>query len=605
MNNTIKEIIKGKDTDLINENANTNGRSPMGIMSIAASEAMKNYARTLVKPEVLEAFDEGYIHIHDFDFYATGTTTCCQLPIAKLLSKDTRVGECIMRPAQSIGSAMALAAIYIQTNQNVQHGGQAIANFDFDLEPYVFKSYMKLMSVMGDTVPHDVIFKMLEAEVDQACEAFIHNCNSLQCRNGMQVPFTSINFGLDTSAGGRMISKGILRAQMKGLGDGSTPIFPILVFKYKTGVNANPEDPNYDIYQLALECQSKRLFPNFLFMDSPFNAEGYVADDPTTHVATMGCRTRVYGDIHGESRSEGRGNLSFTTLNLPMIAQEVKDTSGSYNDFLDALEKYFNLVKDQLLDRYHYQQNRPVDSFKFLYKEGVWHTSDNYSTDVVGERLKTGSLSVGFVGLAEALVILTGYHHGQDPESQNLGLDIVRRIREECDKLSDKHGLNFSLLATPAESYCGKALRQYRNKYGIVEGVSDRDYFTNSNHIPVHFDISAKKKIELEAPYHELTNAGHIMYVELDGAAASNTLALDDIVKHMAANNVGYGSINHPVDRCRECGNVEVIADDCRLCGSRDISRVRRITGYLVGDMDKWNTAKTAEESERVKHGRG
>ncbi len=596
------EIVGSSNQDLIQENANTDGKSPMGIMGLFASSSAKEYAYDMLDEDVLKAFEEGYIHIHDFDFYSTGTTTCCQIPLGKMLETGFTVGECYMRSPSSIGAATALASILLQSNQNQQHGGQAYPNFDYDLAPYVEKSHKKIIAklekygVDKDKI-EEIALEELDKEVYQACEAFVHNANSMLTRNGMQVPFISINFGLDTSMYGKLVSKNILKAQMAGLGDNATPIFPIMVFKVKEGINFAEGDPNYDLYKLSLECLSKRLFPNFQFVDTPFNNEGFDINNPDTHIATMGCRTRVFQDINGPATAVGRGNLSFTTINLPMLAQESKDIE----DFYKVLDSYLDLAVKQLLDRYEYQKSRDVSSFKLLYS-GVW--KDETGEKNVGERLRTGSLSVGYIGLAETLKILTGKHHGESDESQKLGLEIIGHMRDRMDKEAEDTKLNFSLLATPAESYSGKSIKKFEAKFGKIDGITDYDFFTNSNHVPVYYNISAEDKIKKEAPYHALTNAGHITYIEVDGDTQNNLEALDDIVKKMFEQNIGYGSINVPLDRCRDCNTQQIIETTCPNCGSDNISRIRRITGYLVGDMSKWNKAKFDEEKNRVKHGK-
>lgn len=601
------EIINGANQDLIQENANTDGKSPMGVMGLFASSASKEYAMDLLDDDVREAFEKGYIHIHDFDFYATGTTTCCQIPLGDMLSKGFKIGHCYIRSPKSIMSAMALASILIQANQNQQHGGQSYPNYDYDLAPYVklsFEKQKKNLSELNvgltDVQIENIAWENTKKETFQAAESFVHNANSMLTRNGIQVPFVSINFGLDTSKYGRLVSESMLKAQMAGLGDGDTPLFPILVFKIKEGINFNKTDPNYDLYQLSLECLSKRLFPNFQFVDTPFNSVGFDINDKNTHIATMGCRTRVFGDVSGVNSVEGRGNLSFTTINLPMIAYKSKDI----DEFYKNLKYHLDLVTRQLLQRYEYQQNRSASSFKLLYEQGVWKDSEKIAEDgKVGEAIKTGTLSAGFIGLAETLLLLTGKHHGESVEAQQLGLEIIKYMRDEMDKAMDEYNLNFSLLATPAEGYSGKSVRKFVKEFGEVENITDKGYFTNSNHVPVYYNISAKKKIEIEAPYHELTNAGHIMYVELDGDASANTEALDDVVREMFDKNVGYGSINHPIDRCNNCGLQTIIEHVCPRCGSENINRIRRITGYLVGSMEKWNEGKQKEEVQRVKHG--
>lgn len=607
LSESVEEILASANQDLIQENANTDGSSPMGMMGLFASELSKEYSRNLLDEDVLEAFDDGFLHIHDFDYYATGTTTCSQLPLGEVLERGFTVGTCFMRPPKSIGSAMALASIIIQSNQNQQHGGQSYPNWDYDLAPYVEMTYnnnkdklSKLLPDLSKEEVEKVAMTQTKEETYQAAEAFVHNANSMLCRNGMQVPFVSINFGLDTSVFGRMVSEQTLKAQMAGLGDGATPLFPILVFKVKEGINFAQGEPNYDLYRLGLECLSKRLFPNFQFVDTPFNSVGFDINNPHTHIATMGCRTRVLANVNGEATPVGRGNNSFSTLNLPMIA---KLSEGNITEFMGNLDKFIDLGVKQLEKRLAYQKSRQKMSFKFLYGEKIWKTPEEYDLNgEVGDILDQGSQSLGFVGLAEALVLLCGEHHGQSDEAQELGLKIITHMRKRMDEYAEKLGQNYTLLATPAESYAGKAYKKFVNKYGEVKGVTDKEFFTNSNHIPVDFDISVQDKIKKEAPYHALTNAGHIAYVEVDGAAAKNLDALDDVVKLMAQHNIGYGSINHPVDRCKECNYSGVIDNVCPKCGTYDISRIRRITGYIVGDMSKWNTAKKKEEAKRVKH---
>lgn len=609
LTNSVEEILDSANQDLIQENANTDGTSPMGMMGLFASELSKEYGRNLLNPEVLEAFEEGFIHIHDFDYYTTGTTTCSQIPLGEVLERGFTVGTCYMRKPKSIGSAMALASIIIQANQNQQHGGQSYPNWDYDLAPYVEQTYNEKMRELTEMFPEldekkkdEIAIKQAEKDTYQATEAFVHNANSMLCRNGMQVPFVSINFGLDTSRFGRIVTEQTLKAQMAGLGDGSTPLFPILVFKVKEGINVKEEDPNYDLYRLGLECLSKRLFPNFQFVDTPFNSVGFDINNPRTHIATMGCRTRVLGNVNGEVTPVGRGNNSFTTLNLPMIAQK---SEGNIEVFYAELKKYIDLAVKQLEERLVYQKSRQKRAFKFLYGEKIWENGTDYDLDgEVGDILDQGSQSVGFVGLAEALIILTGSHQGESEESQKVGLEIIRYMRCEMDEYAKIHQQNYTLLATPAESYAGKACTKFINKYGKIDRVTDKEFFTNSNHVPVDYQISVQDKIKIEAPYHELTNAGHIAYVEVDGAAAKNVEALDDVVKLMSKYNIGYGSINHPVDRCVKCGYNGLIDDACPKCGDDEISRIRRITGYIVGDMSKWNTAKKKEESMRVKHGK-
>lgn len=607
LSKNVTEILGSVNQDLIQENANTDGSSPMGMMGLFASELSREYSRNLLDKDVLEAFDEGFIHIHDFDYYATGTTTCTQIPLGEVLERGFTVGSCFMRSPKSIGSAMSLASIILQSNQNQQHGGQSYPNWDYDLAPYVEMSYFdhieKLKLLLPTLSIQEIEKKALEqtkSDTYQAAEAFVHNANSMLSRNGMQVPFVSINFGLDSSIFGQIVIEQTLKAQKAGLGDGATPLFPILVFKIKKGINFEQGDPNYDLYRLGLDCLSKRLFPNFQFVDTPFNSIGFDINNPKTHIATMGCRTRVMANVNGEATPVGRGNNSFTTLNLPMIA---KLSDGIIEEFIVNLDKFIALSIKQLEKRLAYQKSRQKSSFKFLYGEKIWtDAGENNLSEEVGDVLNQGSQSLGFVGLAEALIILCGEHHGQSDEAQKLGVEIISHIRKRLDEAAEQFGQNYTLLATPAESYAGKAYEKFINKYGEVEGVTNKEFFTNSNHIPVDFAISIQDKIKKEAPYHALTNAGHISYVEVDGAAAKNLDALDDIVKLMAEHKIGYGSINHPVDRCQDCNYTGVIDNTCPTCGSKNVSRIRRITGYIVGDMSKWNTAKQKEAEKRVKH---
>lgn len=610
----INDIIYQTNQDLTQENANTNGSSPTGMMGLFASVVGRDFAKSLLNPKVLAKFEEGYIHIHDFDYYSTGTTTCSQIPLGKLLKEGFTVGNCFMRQPHSITAAMDLASIIFQANQNEQHGGQAFPNWDYDLAPYVEMSYNNHLDDLANLFNDldvdnakldEIAMERTIAETYQAAEAFIHNSNSMLSRGGGQTPFMSINFGLDTSKWGRIVTEQTLKAQIAGLGDNSTPIFPILIFKVHSEYNMLPESKNYDLFKLALECTSKRMFPNYQFIETEFNSRNFDINNPRTHVATMGCRTRVFENQNGETTSVGRGNNSFTTLNLPMIAMESKETGV---DFQELVEQYCDLVYIQLEDRIEWQRNRLKKSFKFLYGEKVWEDVEDYDIDgKVGDILKQGSQSIGFIGLAEALVILKGKHHGESEDSQNYGLETIKLMNKKCDEYAKESGNNYSVLATPAESYCGKAWRKFKAKYGVVERVTDdedRAFFTNSNHIPVDFDITFREKIRLESAYHPLTLAGHILYVEVDGNASINIDAMEDIVLAMAHSGTGYGSINVPLDRCRDCGAMGVFPDYCYKCESTNISRIRRITGYLVGDLDKWNTAKQKEESKRVKHGK-
>ena len=449
--------------------------------------------------------------------------------------------------------------------------------------------------------------KEIERRTYQAMEAFIHNLNTMHSRAGAQVPFSSINYGTDTSPEGRLVMKSVMLATQAGLGNGETPIFPIQIFKVKEGINYNPEDPNYDLFKLACETSAKRLFPNFSFLDAPYNLQYYKPGDYNTECAYMGCRTRVIGNVHDPNREivTGRGNLSFTSVNLPRLAIKAK---GDIDLFFELLDQKIDIVIDQLNDRYRIQASKKVKNFPFLMGQGVWIDSEKLGpNDSIEEVIKHGTLTMGFIGLAECLKALTGKHHGESEESQKLGLEIIGYMRKRMDEEARKTGLNWSLIATPAEGLSGRFVRIDKKKYGIIPGVTDRDYYTNSFHVPVYYNINAFDKIKIEGPYHELTNGGHISYIELDGDPCKNIDAFEQVVRCMKENGVGYGSINHPVDRDPVCGFTGVIDNECPCCGRTEdnnvgFERIRRITGYLVGTMDMWNDAKTSEEKDRVKH---
>ncbi|HBU12011.1 MAG TPA: anaerobic ribonucleoside triphosphate reductase, partial [Clostridiales bacterium] len=651
-------------------NANIDGDTAMGVMLKYGSEGAKDYyEKFILTREQAKAHKEGDIHIHDFDFY-TLTTTCCQIDIDKLFRSGFSTGHGHLREPNGIQSYAALACIAIQSNQNDQHGGQSIPNFDYGLAPGVRKTYKKLYTanlykalrllLPEKDVEKDDIKALLgkiesaqgaipsldmteeyrakekeallplagdektlaavcafaiqhareetEKETAQAMEALVHNLNTMHSRAGAQTPFSSINYGTDTSPEGRMVIRNVLHATEAGLGSGETAIFPIHIFKVKEGVNYQPDDPNYDLFKLALNVSAKRLFPNFSFLDAPFNAAYYKKGQPETEVAYMGCRTRVLGNTYdkGNEVTYGRGNLSFTSINLPRIAINSK---GSVEWFFEELERKMDLATKQLLDRFRIQAKKKVRNFPFLMGQGIWIGSDALDIDdEIGEVLKHGTLSLGFIGLAEALTALTGSHHGQTTESRNLGLEIVGFMRDYLDRLSAEKQLNFTLLATPAEGLSGRFVRLDQLKFGKLPGVTDRDYYTNGFHVPVYFPITAYEKIQIEAPYHALTNAGHITYVELDGDPVKNLDAFEKVIRAMKEAGVGYGSVNHPVDRDPVCGYNGVIDDECPGCGRREhengngFERIRRITGYLVGTLDRFNDAKRAEESERVKH---
>ena len=577
-------VSQAKDSDLKRDNANINGDTAMGAMLQYGANTAKEYnLNWLIPQEIAVLHTDGWIHIHDLDFYAW-TTTCTQIELRKLFKNGFNTGHGHLREPKSIGSYAALAAIAIQSNQNDQHGGQSIVDFDYAMGDGVrltFNHYVREGTALRDELNLGVDTKWVreyalrktKRDTYQAMEGLIHNLNTMHSRAGAQVPFSSINYGMDTSWEGRMAIEQLLLATKAGLGNGETPIFPIQIFRVKEGVNYNPGDPNYDLFHLAMEVSAKRLFPNFSFLDAPFNLFYYDADKPETQVAYMGCRTRVMGNVCGEEVSPGRGNLSFTSINLPRLALEAAKEGKD-----DTIERFFTYlhfmegaVLKQLLARFDIQKKRTVRNYPFLMGEHVWMDSDKLDIDdEVGEVLKHGTLSIGFIGLAETLKALTGEHHGESEAAQELGLRIIGDIRRYCDNASKIYGMNVTCLATPAESLSGRFVRMDKERYGIIPGVTDRDFYTNSFHIPVYHPVNAFRKIELEAPYHALTNAGHISYVELDGDPSKNIEAFERIIRHMKESGIGYGSINHPVDRDPECGFNGIIGDVCPCCGRRE-----------------------------------
>jgi len=631
---TIDEItnIDARVSDMKRDNANIDGNTAMGSMLQIGSAGAKAYNEIyLLRPEHAKAYREGDIHIHDFDFYSL-TTTCCQIDILKLFHGGFSTGHGYLREPNSIASYAALAAIAIQSNQNDQHGGQSIPNFDYGMAEGVAKTYRKAFSrrlkdavedyldltdeestvfgiitkaeqATGETarlessreflaavalglcekyplseqLAHKIItrasiraYKKTDRDTKQAMEGFVHNLNTMHSRAGAQTPFSSINYGTDVTPEGRMVIRNILLALDAGLGHGETCIFPIHIFKVKEGVNYNEEDPNYDLFRLSMRVSAKRLFPNYTFLDSPFNLQYYVPGRPETEVATMGCRTRVMGNVYDPSReiSYSRGNLSFTSINLPRLAIE---SNGDEKLFYEKLQSMLELVAQQLLDRFEIQANKHIYNYPFLMGQGIWLDSDHLTLqDDLREVLKHGTLSIGFIGLAETLTSLYGQHHGQSEDMQKKGLEIIGFMRSFCDAKSQEHKMNFSLLATPAEGLSGRFIRMDQKRYGKLSGITDREYYTNSFHIPVWHSISAYDKIRLEAPYHALCNAGHISYVELDGDTARNVEAFETIVRCMHDFGIGYGSINHPVDRDPVCGYVGIIGDVCPRCGRHE-----------------------------------
>lgn len=578
--------LQAKDSDLKRDNANINGDSPMGAMLQYGANTAKEYnLNYLIKPAIADLHRSAWIHIHDLDFYAW-TTTCTQIELRKLFKGGFNTGHGHLRAPKSIGSYAALAAIAIQSNQNDQHGGQSVVDFDYAMAEGVRDTYQKYLKEGYDICERlndlkdkewilDYAMEKTTRDTYQAMEGFVHNLNTMHSRAGAQVPFSSINYGTDTSWEGRLAIEQLLLATEAGLGHGETPIFPIQIFRVKEGVNYNPEDPNYDLFKLAMRVSAKRLFPNFAFIDAPFNLQYYKPGHPETEVAYMGCRTRVMGNVYDKTRevAPGRGNLSFTSINLPRLAIESK---GEMLIFFDLLRKMLDKTMMQLLDRYEIQASRIARNFPFLMGEGVWMDSDKLGPDdEVREVLKHGTLSIGFCGLAECLVALTGEHHGESQSAQKLGLKIVKYIRDYCDRKSQELGMNVTCLATPAESLAGRLLRADKAKYGVIKGVTDREYYTNSFHVPVYYHLPAMQKIDIEAPYHALTNAGHISYVELDGDPSKNLAAFERIVRHMKEAGIGYGSINHPVDRDPLCGYNGIINDVCPCCGRTEYIQIK------------------------------
>ncbi len=668
--NVLNELTfhSAKDSDIKRENANIDGDTAMGTMlkygSVSAKEFYEMY---VLKPEHAKAHANGDIHIHDLDFL-TLTTTCCQIDLIKLFKGGFSTGHGFLREPNDIASYSALACIAIQSNQNDQHGGQSVPNFDYAMADGVRKTYIsrykqnavralellggcedaeaitsvmmdamaeqglvpvladdngfteKAAAMLADRIPADLAEKCLAFAAKhayketnratyQAMEALVHNLNTMNSRAGAQTPFSSINYGTDTSPEGRMVIENILLANEAGLGNGETPIFPIHIFKIKEGIYYNPEDPNYDLFKLACRVSAKRLFPNFSFIDAPYNLKYYKEGDYRTEISYMGCRTRVIGNIHDPSREivTGRGNLSFTSVNLPRLAIKA---DGDMDKFYESLDRMMDLAIDQLKDRFRIQCQKKVRNYPFLMGQGIWMDSEHLGPDEdLTEVLKHGTLSVGFIGLAETLKSLIGEHHGESEKARALGQTVIRRMRDRLDREAEETGLNFSLLATPAEGLSGRFVGMDKKKYGVIEGVTDRAYYTNSFHVPVYYPISAFDKIRIEAPYHELTNAGHISYVELDGDPLQNLSAFEKIIRCMKESGIGYGSINHPVDRDPVCGYTGIIGDKCPMCGRPEsdhnqvgFERIRRITGYLVGTLDRFNNAKRSEVGDRVKH---
>lgn len=671
MNTCLMKIYEGltfreaKENDIKRENANIDGDTAMGTMLKYGSEGAKQfYEMFILKPEHSKAHLAGDIHIHDLDFLAL-TTTCCQIDLTKLFENGFSTGHGFLREPNSIQSYSALACIAIQSNQNDQHGGQSVPNFDFDMAKGVAKSYRTLYrnnmikalemeeisdadKLVRDTIAkveektglwpaldanngyaeaekkilepalgkeiYQKVYKFarkfadqeIERSTYQAMEALVHNLNTMHSRAGAQIPFSSLNYGTDTSPEGRIVTRNLLLATEAGLGNGETAIFPIHIFKVKEGVNYNPGDPNYDLFKLACKVSAERLFPNFSFIDAPFNLKYYKPGHPETEVSYMGCRTRVIGNAYDPTREivTGRGNLSFTSINLPRLAIKA---NHNLDFFFEQLERELELVIDQLTERFRIQASKKVKNFPFLMGQGIWMDSDKLGTeDTVGEVLKHGTLTVGFIGLAECLTALTGKHHGESQASQNLGLEIIGCMRKRMDEESQKTGMNYTVIATPAEGLSGRFVRLDKKQYGVIPGVTDKEYYTNSFHIPVSFPISAFDKIRLEAPYHALTNAGHISYIELDGDPVKNLDAFESIVRYMKECGIGYGSINHPVDRDPVCGYTGIIDEVCPRCGRHEgeaipVEKLKKLGVYKhLNSTTLGCCGDIAEEADRV-----
>lgn len=634
------EIIEAKSNDITRENANMNTDSPAGMMMKFASETTKPFVDDyLLSHEARDAVRNGYLHIHDKDYYPTKSLTCVQHPLDRILKYGFTAGHGESRPAKRIETASIIGCISLETAQNEMHGGQAIPAFDFYLAPFVRSSFIEEVknvenltgedySALYNKEVDDFVKRPLDGlkgeeralqhamnktveRVHQAMEAFIHNMNTIHSRGGNQVVFSSINYGTDTSAEGRCIIRELLQSTYEGVGNGATAIFPIQIWKKKRGVSYLPEDRNYDLYKLACKVTARRFFPNFLNLDATFNHhEKWDANDPERYkyeVATMGCRTRVFENRFGEKTSIGRGNISFSTINIVRLAIEcmaIQDKEERIRRFFDKLDNVLDITARQLCDRFDFQKTAMAKQFPLLMSR-LWNGSENLKPeDTIESVINQGTLGIGFIGLAECLVALTGKHHGESEESQALGLRIVSHMRSRVNEYSEKYQHNFSVLATPAEGLSGKFTQKDRKSFGVLPGITDRIYYTNSNHVPVYYHCSPRHKAKIEAPYHALTGGGHIFYVEIDGDATHNPEAISDIVDLMDKYNIGYGSVNHNRNRCMKCGHEDATEDlqECPVCGSKAIDKLQRITGYLVGTTDRWNNAKLAELNDRVVH---
>ena len=633
-------IVNAKNNDITRENANMNADTPAGMMMKFASETTKPFVDDyLLSEESRDAVMHNYLHIHDKDYYPTKSLTCVQHPLDIILQHGFTAGHGSSRPAKRIETAAVLACISLETCQNEMHGGQAIPAFDFYLAPYVRMSYQEevknLEKLTGEDLKDlydapidDYEEKPLEGlegkarleqhainktvnRVHQAMEAFIHNMNTIHSRGGNQVVFSSINYGTDTSAEGRCIMREILQSTYQGVGNGETAIFPIQIWKKKRGVNYLPEDRNYDLYQLACKVTARRFFPNFLNLDATFNQnEKWRADDPERYkweIATMGCRTRVFEDRWGEKTSIARGNLSFSTINIVKLAIEcmgIENKQQRIDMFFAKLDNLLDITAKQLDERFQFQKTAMAKQFPLLMKY-LWVGADKLNpTDTIESVINHGTLGIGFIGLAECLKALIGKHHGESEEAQELGLKIVTYMRDRANEFSEQYHHNYSVLATPAEGLSGKFTKKDRKEFGVIPGVTDRDYYTNSNHVPVYYKCTALQKAKIEAPYHDLTRGGHIFYVEMDGDATHNPSVIASVVDMMDKYNMGYGSVNHNRNRCLDCGyeNADANLEVCPKCGSHHIDKLQRITGYLVGTTDRWNSGKLAELHDRVTH---
>ncbi len=634
------DIVNIKNNDVTRENANMNADTPAGMMMKFASETTKPFVDDyLLSEESRNAVEHNYLHIHDKDYYPTKSLTCVQHPLDNILYNGFTAGHGASRGAKRIETASVLACISMECAQNEMHGGQAIPAFDFYLAPFVRMSYIEELKALEDLngesykdLYDEPLMDYLKAPLDgltgkdrarqhamnktvgrvhQAMEAFIHNMNTIHSRGGNQVVFSSINYGTDTSAEGRCVMREILLSTYEGVGNGETAIFPIQIWKKKRGVNYLPEDRNFDLYQLACKVTARRFFPNFLNLDATFNQDpDWKADDPKRYVhevATMGCRTRVFENRYGQRTSIGRGNLSFSTINIVKLAlecREEQDEQKRIDMFMAKLDQMLEITAKQLDDRFQFQKTAFAKQFPLL-MQCLWVGADKLKPmDTIESVINQGTLGIGFIGLAEALVALTGKHHGESEKAQELGVKIVTYMRDRANEFSDRYHHNYSVLATPAEGLSGKFTKKDRKEFGVIPGVTDRDYYTNSNHVPVYYKCSARHKAEVEAPYHNLTRGGHIFYVEIDGDATHNPQVIMSVVDMMDQLDMGYGSVNHNRNRCMDCGyeNADDHLEKCPKCGSTNIDKLQRITGYLVGTTDRWNSGKLAELNDRVTH---